>query len=102
MPEQPFDVYADAFIVTVTAWGVNISFQLHEAHPSPQAAKPSTRLGTVRMSIAHLKTMVYMLKQQVVLAERNTGVVVDVPTQVLAQLGIGRDDWDPFWAQKRG
>jgi len=100
MPEQSFDVYADAFIVSVTAWGANISFELHEPHPSPQAPKPSTRLGTVRMSIEHLKTMTYMLKRQVGLAEQNTGVIVDLPTQLLSQLGIAREDWDAFWAQR--
>ena len=99
---EPFDIYADAFVVTLTPWGANLSFQLHEAHPAPQRESPSTRLGTVRMSIEHLKTMIFMLKQQVLLHEGNHGVSVDVPTQVLAQLGIAREDWDVFWRSNGG
>ena len=101
MPE-PFDVYADAFSITVTPWGANLSFQLHEPHPSRQTITQPGTLGTVRMSIEHLKAMVFMLRRQVLQHEQSTGVKVDVPTQVLATLGIGRDDWDPFWRQNGG
>lgn len=94
---DPFDIYADAFTITVTAWGANLSFQLGDAHPSPQTIRQPDRLGTVRMSIEHLKTMVFMLKRQVQLHEQNNGVTVEVPTQVLSQLGIAREDWDAFW-----
>jgi hypothetical protein len=94
---EPFDIFADAFIITLTPWGVNLSFQLGEAHPSPQAIRQPARLGTVRMSIEHLKAMVFMFKRQVQLHEKNYGVNVEVPTQVLSQLGIAREDWDAFW-----
>ena len=30
---EPFDVYTDAFIVTVTPWGANVSISLREPHP---------------------------------------------------------------------
>ena len=95
---EPFDIYSDAFTITVTAWGANLSFQLNEAHPAPAAVSQPTRLGTVRMSNEHLKTMVMMIRTQVRRHEEATGVNVDVPTQVLAQLGIAREDWDAFWA----
>lgn len=96
MPE-PFDVYADAFIITLTPFGANLSFEIREAHPSPNAPPPLRRLGTVRMSVEHLKLMAMMLRNQVRAMESQSGVRFEVDTRVLAQLGIGKEDWDSFW-----
>ena len=101
MPE-PFDIYADAFTITVTPWGANMTFQLREAHPSPTAIQQPTQLGTIRMSNEHLKTMIFMLRRQIMSHEETSGTRCDVPTQVLAQLGIPREDWDAFWAPGGG
>jgi hypothetical protein len=96
MPE-PFEIYADAFTVTVGAWGSNISFQLREPHPEATSIKQPERLGTVRMSNEHLKAMVFILKRQIAQFEQGQGVQCDVPTQVLSQMQIAREDWDAFW-----
>jgi hypothetical protein len=94
---EPFDVYADQFLITLTPFGANLSFQAREAHPSPHAVPASTPLGTVRMSVEHLKVMVMMVRNQVKTMESQTGVKFDVPTDVLSQLKIAREDWDYFW-----
>ena len=94
---EPFDVYSDAFLVTITPFGANLSFEMHEAHPSPNALVPTRRLGTVRMSLEHLKVMAMMLRNQVRKAESQSGVKYEVDTRVLSQLGIAREDWDSFW-----
>jgi hypothetical protein len=96
MPEQ-FDVYTDAFLVTVTPFGASLSFERREPHPSQTAAPVMTRLGTIRMSVEHLKLMTIMLKRQVKLAEEEGGVEFDVDTRILSQLHIAREDWDSFW-----
>ncbi len=97
MPE-PFEIFADAFTVTVGAWGSSMSFQLREAHPEATSIKQPERLGTVRMSTEHLKAMVFILRRQVLQYEQSQGVRCDVPTQVLAQMQIPREDWDVFWS----
>ena len=50
------------------------------------------------MSNEHLKTMVMLLRRQILQHEQNSGIKVDVPSQVLAQLGVAREDWDAFWS----
>lgn len=97
MPEQPFDVYADAFLITLSPFGANVSFEIREAHPSAQRAQTTTRLGTVRMSLEHLKVMVVMMIKQVKALEEQSGVRYEVPTNVLSQLQIAPEDWDTFW-----
>ena len=99
---EPFDIYTDAFTVSITPWGSNISFSLREAHPTPAAIREPTLLGTIRMSNEHLKTMVFMLRRQMMQQEQGSGTQCEVPMQVLNQLGIPREDWDAHWAQRGG
>ena len=97
MAEQ-FDSYADAFLVTLTPFGANLSFEVREAHPSPNAAPTMTRLGTIRMSVEHLKVMAMMIRRQIKRNEGESGVRFDVDTRILSQLQIAREDWDSFWS----
>ena len=95
---EPFDLYSDSVMVSTTPWGANLSFQLREAHPSPppNIAQPM-QLGTIRMSTEHLKVMAFIIRRQILEHEREGGVSYDVPTAVLSQLQIAREDWDIFW-----
>lgn len=99
---EPFDLYADAFTVTINPWGANVSYQLHEPHPAQQTITQPTRLGTIRMSIEHLKAMTFMFRRQILLHEQGFGVKIPVPIQVLNQLGIAPDDWEAFWREQGG
>ena len=105
MPE-PFDLYSDAFTVTITPWGANMSFQLRPAHPVPlsdgASADPLTQLGTIRMSNEHLKAMVFIIKRHLSQLEHESGVQHNVPADLLEQLGIPTDEWDEFWSHARG
>ena len=94
---QPFDEYADMFVITVTPFGANLSFAVREAHPSPGKAPQSKHLGTIRMSIEHLKTMIVLVRKQVLQAENEMGVKAEVPRAILNQLQIPIEDWDSFW-----
>ena len=94
---EPFEVYSDAFTITVSAWGANLSFQLREAHPEATSIRQPDRLGTVRMSNEHLKVLAFILRRQVMQYEQQQGVRCDVPVQILAQMGIAPEDWNAFW-----
>ncbi len=94
---EPFDLYADQFTITITPFGANLSFGVREAHPSPSQTPQSQHLGTVRMSVAHLKTMVMVIRRQILKVERQTGVRAEVPRDVLNQLQIPPEDWDSLW-----
>lgn len=94
---EPFDVYADSFNVSITAWGAKLSFRL--SNPDSEAADNAERqtLGTIRMSNELLKVMVFLLKEQIVDRENEYDVQFDVPQWVLEQLGVSDEDWDEFW-----
>ncbi len=94
---EPFDEYCDMFTVSITPFGANLSFLVREAHPSPAQAPHPRNLGTVRMSIEHLKTMVMVIRRQVLQVEHDTGVKAELPPVILKQLNIPPEDWDAFW-----
>ena len=96
---QKFDMYADQFTITVTPFGANLSFSVREPHPSSGRAPRAEDLGTIRMSVEHLKTMVMIIRRQILMVEHETGVRVEVPRAILNQLQISPDDWDTFWSQ---
>lgn len=96
---DPFDMYADVFTITITPFGANLSFGVREAHPAPARQQAIQHLGTVRMSVEHLKAMVTVIRRQVLLVESETGVRAELPNNVLNQLGISQEDWDAFWRQ---
>ena len=106
MADQPtesdsFDVYADQFTVTITPFGANLSFGVREPHPSAGRAPQARQLGTIRTSVEHLKTMVTVLRRQIMNVEEQTGVRADVPRDILNQLQISPEDWDTFWGHPR-
>lgn len=96
---EPIDVYCDQFTVTVGAYGASLSFQVSVPHPDPHAPRPPERVATVRMSVEHLKTLAMIITRHVKKMEAEFGVSYQVPSNVLAQLGIGREDWDSFWSK---
>ncbi len=94
---EPFDIYTDQFLVTITPFGANLSFSAVEPHPSPNALPKSVHLGTVRMSVEHMKAMIVIMRNQIRSVEAQVGSHADLPTQVLSQMHISREDWDAFW-----
>ena len=97
--DETFDEYADQFTITITPFGANLSFAVREAHPSPGRPPQSRHLGTIRMSVEHLKTMVMIMRRHVLQVERETQVKAEVPRSLLQQLGIAFEDWESFWKQ---
>jgi len=94
---EPFDEYADEFTITITPFGANLSFAVREPHPSAGRAPQSRHLGTIRQSVEHLKTMVMIIRRQILKVESETGVRAEVPRNLLNQLQIAPEDWDALW-----
>ena len=97
MPEA-IDVYADQVGVNITPFGCSLNFAVTAPMPSPSGAPaPGHPLATVRMSLEHLKLMVFLLRRQVKEFERNAGVEIPIPAEILHQLRVGREDWNECW-----
>ena len=97
--KETFDEYSDQFTVTITPFGANLSFAVVEPHPSQTKAPQTKPLGTIRMSVEHLKTMVMIIRKQILQVEHQQGVKAEVPNSILNQLRISKEDWDSFWKQ---
>jgi hypothetical protein len=97
MPE-PVDVYSDQFQLTVGPLGCTMNFSLTSPRPVAPGAPPQAELlASVRTSLEHLKLMAFIVRRQVVQYERSSGTRVELPTEVLNALQIGKEDWDSFW-----
>lgn len=98
MPEQPPDVYADQLGLNVGPFGCAINFSLSAAvPPAGGGIMPGQTVATVRMSLEHLKMMAFLIRRQLIQYERQSGVRVPVPPDVLNQLRIGPEDWEECW-----
>ena len=95
---DPIDVYVDQFQVSTGPYGSTLNFLISEpTPPAPGSSPKNERLATIRMSLEHLKAMIFVLRNQVKLHERQTGTTIQLPIQVLNSLGISPEDWDSFW-----
>ena len=92
------DVYTDQFQVNIGAWGATLNFDLSSDRPPAPGSQPQAqRVATVRTSLQHLKVMTMTLKRQISQWESQQQVRIEVPTQVLSNTGIAKEDWDVFW-----
>jgi hypothetical protein len=96
------DVYTDGVSLNIGPFGCSMNFAM-----SPSAAQggvPGTMaqpVATVRMSLEHLKVMAFLIRRQLRDYERQSGVEVAIPADVLNQLRIGREDWEECWHPSR-
>lgn len=95
--QETFDLYTDAFTISITPFGANLSFAVREPHPSSSAPPQIRQLGTIRMSVEHLKTLLWICRKQVRQVEGQMGVSAQVPMPILNQLGVPPDEWNEFW-----
>lgn len=95
---KPMDFYADAFQVTTGAYGCTLNL-LRSASmlPRPGTSQETECLATVRMSLEHLKVMVFILYRQLHQHEVQTNSMIPVANPVLNGLQIGPEDWEKFW-----
>ncbi len=94
---EPFDVYADSFSISISTWGAKLSFALTPRDADPTEIEAPLPLGTIRMSNELLKAMVVLLRDNIREREEEHEVRFDVPSWILEQLGMDDEEWDEFW-----
>ena len=65
--------------------------------PSPGTPPKSERQATVRMSLEHMKVMSFIMQRSMKQYEAQTGTTIQIPMQMLNQMGISLEDWDACW-----
>lgn len=94
LPDIP-DFYTDRMRLTVTVFGVNISFGLGNPHPEDnnEGVLDVLELVRVRMSLEHAKIMTMILRKQIKVYEQSNQTEVAIPKQVLEALGLKDETW---------
>ncbi|MCZ6479567.1 MAG: DUF3467 domain-containing protein [candidate division NC10 bacterium] len=104
MAEVP-EVYSDVFWVTLNPYTALLDFgtrlaplREHAQHEEGQEAENRTfRVAArIRMSPEHAKVLAFILRRHVQDYERQTGITIDVPVQILNDLRIPPEDWRQF------
>ena len=95
------DVYTDGVSLNIGPFGCILNFALSPAVAQAGAGAMAQPVATVRSSLEHLKIMAFLIRRQLRDYERQSGVEVPIPADVLNQLRIGREDWDECWGARR-
>jgi len=95
---EKLDFYSDQFQVNTGPFGSTLNFLLSQPTPPAPGTTPNAELlVSVRMSLEHLKLMTFILRNQILTHEEQTGTTIPIPIQVLNGVRISREDWDSFW-----
>jgi hypothetical protein len=95
LPDIP-DLYADRLRLTISVFGVNITFGLSNPHPEPGSQSDLLdvlEMVRVRMSLEHTKIMAMLLKKQIKIYEQQNETIVAIPRQVLVDLDLTNETW---------
>jgi hypothetical protein len=88
------DFYFDGTQVTVTLFGVNMTFSLSNPHPKDQAEAMKVKTQAVtRTSLEHAKIFAMLLRKQLKQHEFATHIDISLPSEVYSQLGLDSSDW---------
>ena len=99
-PADPFDVYVDQFTCMLGPYGAALNFSRTAPMPSAPGTPPRTDpVGTVRMSMEHLKSLVFIVKRLLDQLEENEGVTYGVSMRVMNEMKIAPEDWEAFWGE---
>ena len=95
---EPFSVFIDQFQLNTSPYGATLNFMLTDPMPpSPGTPPKSERQATVRMSLEHMKVMSFIMQRSMKQYEAQTGTTIQIPMQMLNQMGISLEDWDACW-----
>lgn len=95
------DVYSDQMQLNVGPLGCSLIFSVTSTGPVPQGTPALTeRVAVVRVSLEHLKMMAYIFRRQLLEYERQAGVRIPIPRDMLNQLRIGPEDWTACWGDE--
>ncbi len=88
------EYYSDMFEIVGGPYGVVLNFM--KSPPVPRTESRET-VARGRMSWEHVKTMAFIMQKHVKKVEQDTGVSYPMPTKVLSDMSIAKEDWDSFW-----
>jgi hypothetical protein len=78
--------------------GCAVNFLLSPSVPPAPGTPPhSDPVATIRMSLEHLKVMIFLLHRQLVQFEQQTKISIPIPVAALASLQIRQENWQTFW-----
>jgi hypothetical protein len=101
MPDDAPDVYTDQFQIQFGPYGCLLNFMASSTQaPPPGTAPQSKPVAHIRMSLEHLKVMTFILHRQLTQYERQAGVRIPFPQEVLNSMRIGPEDWSSFWRDR--
>jgi hypothetical protein len=89
------EYYADNFMVAGGPYGAVINYG--ESPPEPGPGKTAATVVRIRMSYEHIKAMTFVMARHIKKVERENNVSYPIPSKVLSNLGIAKEDWDGFW-----
>lgn len=98
-----FDTYSDQFGMSINALGAALVFgttgvhELSDAASADVALPPQTN-AIVRLSLEHTKLIALIMQRQLRLFETDSGVSIQVSTEVLGKLNITPGQWASFLA----
>jgi hypothetical protein len=88
------DFYFDGVQVTVTVFGVNMTFTQSNPHPKDQSDAVKVKAQAItRTSLEHAKIFAMMLRKQIKQYEFATKIDLRVPDEVYQGLGLDSNDW---------
>ncbi len=95
---ERFDEYVDQFTLGGGPFGITMNLRKSSATPPSAGTQPPAEdIGTIRMSLEHFKTMAFLMKRHTDRLEREMGVSIPLPVQLMNVLKIAPEDWDSFW-----
>ena len=102
---EPIDVFVDAMHIAVMGFGSTLQFAVSKpvpmSGPQPPGSMPlpSDRVATIRMTPEFLKGMAFLLREHVLLYERNSGFKIELPKELMANIlsGTSIDRWKRCW-----
>lgn len=99
---EPFDEYVDGFTLGAGPYGAALNFQRTNPRPIAPGTQPKVEdIGSVRLSLEHLKVMAFVMKRQVDEIEKQLGIEIPLSFQLLNNLKIALEDWQSFWQKKQ-
>ncbi len=95
---ESVDKYVDQFHINMGIYGCALNFLLSTSTPPAPGTPPhSEPVATIRMSLEHLKLMIFILHRQVEQFERQMKISIPIPLGALVSLQIRQEDWQTFW-----
>ncbi len=87
------DLYSDQFRINTTPYGASLVFARSLPDPNPGQPPRAKDQVVVRMSLEHLKVMIMVLRKNLKGYEQQSGVSVELPFDMLNNLGMSKEDW---------